>query len=215
MACALPARVAERLCLRLFRAYFAGMATPGVPASLLLFVAGMGARTKGRFARAAEKLGSAAAAVVEELAAEDCLAVAFVRAAQAEALLCHCLSPTLSGAEKEEAFETVMSVLLPQCVATLTRRKEAGTLLPGSCRAPEVAWIRASSERDLLEGGSAVEFAQASAAASAPELGFDVYMVAAKVALDLMVIWAPYGMSRELQLSHATWRARSLPLRWI
>jgi hypothetical protein len=137
------------------------MATSGVPASIGLYDAAQILQSKGRFARAAEKVASAAAAAAQELAAEDCLVVALLRAVQAHALHGHSEAPNLPAAERDEARQTVMSVLLPQVMSTLTRRKAAGTLLPGSCRAAEVAWWRASTERTLLETG--VEVARASA----------------------------------------------------
>ena len=178
------------------------MATPVLPASVVLYEAARVLGVKGRFARAAEKLGAAVAAAAQELAAEDCLVVAYLQAVQAGILLCHSFAPNLSAADIEEAHETTKSVLLPQCMLTLARRKAAGTLLPGSCRTAEVTWFRASLEVKLLQEGALVEVARASAGALAPTLGFDACMHTAKVALDSLMFSA-LNMSREMQLSQA------------
>jgi hypothetical protein len=174
-----------------------------VPQSIGLYETAHGLIIKGHFARAAEKHGRAAAAAAQELAAEDCLVVAYQRAAQAEALMYHSSAPTLTAAEVAEARETVVSVLLPQCMSTLMRRKAAGTLLPGSCRVEEVAWCRVFMERKLLRDGAPAEVARAGAQALAPTLGFEAYMFAACVALCSLNIAGPVTMSREMQLSHA------------
>jgi hypothetical protein len=182
---------------------------PNVPASIALYEKADGLKEKGRYAGAAEKLGCAVAAAAQELAgAEDCLAVALLRAVQAEALFCHSFAPMLPAAEQLEALQTVVSVLLPQCVATLTRRKAAGTLLPGSCRPAEVAWWRVTSERMLLKEGKPAKMARIGALGFAPMLGFDAYMYAAKVSLDVLTLAGP----RELQLSRAAFVASALDL---
>ncbi len=180
----------------------ASMATPAVPASVALYEAAEGLRVKGHYARAAEKFGRAAAAAAQELAAEDCLVVASLRATQADALICHSLVPTLSVAEQVEARQTVVSVLLPQSESTVTCRKAAGTLLPGSCRAAEVAWWRATSERTLC-GGLSVENVRTGAVASAPELGFEAFMCTAITAIKLLTFGRWTDMPREVELSHA------------
>ena len=181
-----------------------------VPTSIALHETAFELSVKGRFARAAEKFDAGAAAAAEELLAEDCLAVAYMRAAQADALTCHSLAPTLTATERFETRKIVTSVLLPQCVSTLTRRKAAGTLLPGSCRAEEVAWWRAKAERKLLHEGHSVEVACAGAEALGPTLGFDAYMVAANVAHKVLFLLGPFGMSREVQLWHAAFVASAL-----
>ena len=189
------------------------MATPNMAGSLGLYKAAQELSSKGRFARAAEKHGGAAAAAAQELKAEDCLVVAYLRAAQAETLICHSWAPTLTVAERDEARQTVTSVLLPQCVSTLTRRKAAGTLLPGSCRAAEVAWVRATVERKLLaQGGLPAEVSSALAEASAPLLGLEAYWLAAGVILDMLFVMKPHSISREMQLSHAAFVAAAFEL---
>ena len=188
------------------------MATPAVPASILLYEAADELKPKGRYARAAEKLGCAAAAAAAELAAEDCFAVAFLQAMQAESLNCHSMAPNLTVAERGDARQTVVSVLLPQIWSTLTRRKAAGTLLPGSCRAAEVEWWRIALERKLLRADRPAQVARAYGVASAPEIGFETCMAAAAVALDVLVLPTPLILSREMELSHAAFVASAFEL---
>jgi hypothetical protein len=186
------------------------MATPGVPESIRLYETAVALMGKGRYASAVEKVGDAAAAAAQELAAEDCLLVALLRAEQAEALLCHCMGPGLTVAEKFEPLKTVISVLLPTFVSTLTRRKEAGTLLPGSCRSAEVAWWRAIRERRMRRNGMSVEAARMSAIV-AQELGLAAYLDAACVVIRVLDISTP-SMPRDEQLSHAAFIASALDL---
>ena len=103
-------------------------------------------------------------------------------------------------------------MLLPQCVSTLTRRKAAGTLLPGGCRATEMAWRRIDWELNLLQKGTPIEQARAFALALARELGFDAYLGAAIVALKVLVLMERFSMSRTMQLSHAALVASALEL---
>ena len=187
------------------------MSTPGVPASIGLFMTAMALKSKGHFARAAEKFGGAAAAA-QELAAENCLVVAFLRAAQAESLICHSRAPTLTVAETDEARETVVSVLLPQLMSTLKRRNAAGTLLPGSCRAAEVDWWRVTMERTLLEQGMSVKAARAGGETYGARLGSDAYMYAACIAFDVLLFAARINMPREMQLSNAAFVISALKI---
>jgi hypothetical protein len=190
------------------------MATPEVQASIALYEAAEQLRAKGHCARAAEKHGLAAAAAAQELAAEDCLVVAFLQAAQAEALCHHGLAPNQHITDAIEAWLTVDSVLLPHCVPTLIRRKTAGTLLYGCCRATEVAWWHLITERMHLRDGEPAEVARACAeACSSPTFGFEAYMLAARVGLDVLGLLAPSKLiPRELQLSRATFVASGLKL---
>ncbi len=187
----------------------ASMAAPDVPASLVLFEAAQILRSKGRFARAAEKFGDAVAAAAQEQA-EDSLVVAVLRALHAGALMFHSLTPTVPAAEADEARQTALTVLLPQCMSMMTRRKAARTVLPGRCRAAEVAWWRTSLERSL--SGTTVERARAIALASAPEMGLDAFWISARICLDCLDHKTRFSMSREMQLSHAVFVASALEL---
>jgi hypothetical protein len=186
------------------------MANRGLPPSVVLCEAAGELKDKGHFARAAEKFGRAAAAAAQELAgAEDCLVVAYLRAGQAGSLISHSLAPTLTAAEQLEARQTVISVLLPQCVSTLTRRKAAGTLMPGSCRAAEVSW---ASKRPLVEEGMPAAVARARTEASARFIGYDAYICAAHAAMNVLVFSSAYSTSRETHLPHAAFVASAFEL---
>ena len=187
------------------------MASPNVSASVGLYNSAEGLRGKSPFARAAEKYGRAAAAAAQELAAEDCLVVAYLRAEQAKALLCHSLAVSWNADEAVGALQTIKSVLLPQCVPTVTRRTAAGTLLPGSCRAAEVAWWRTSIERNPHQGSTSTEDLRACAAACAPTLGIEAFMLTAHVAADVLFIMGDSD-TREMQLSNAAFVASAFEL---
>jgi len=180
------------------------------PTSIALYEAAQKLTDKGHYARGAEKFGAAAAAASQELAAEDCLVVAFLRAAQAESLNYHSWVPTLPVTEAGEARLTIVSVLLPQLMSTLTRRMAAGTLLPGNCRAAKVAWLRAAKERKMLETGVRVEVARACGVAVGPAVGFEAYVLAANVILVVLSVLT--AMPREMQLSYAVFVASAFDL---
>ena len=210
LACALLARLKVltcSLCVGVAGTQ-ASMAAPDAPASLVLFEAAQILRSKGRFARAAEKFGDAVAAAAQEQA-EDSVVVAVLRALQAGALMFHSFTPTVPVAEADEARQTALTVLLPQCMSTLTRRKAARTVLPGRCRAAEVAWSRTSLERCL---DTTVERARAIALASAPETGLDAFWISARICLESLNHQTRYSMPRDMQLSLAAFVALALEL---
>ena len=159
------------------------MTTPDESASLTLGIAAAKLMEKNHFARAAEKFGAAADAAVQELAADDCLVVTFLRTWQASCIFCHSGVPTLSPAENADLVQTACDLLLP-CISTLTRRKEAGTLLPGSCRPAEVAWFRPFVQGHL-DPGLPADQVHAFAHASAVVAGSELYFMAASVSRDL------------------------------
>ena len=207
LACALSA---SRGVLSACVAAFAGMATQDFPASIRLYETVKGLKFKGRYARAAEKLEAAAAAAAQELAADDCLVVAFLRVMHADAIYCQSLAAT--GAELVEGLQTIKSVLLPPCMSTLMRRKAAGTLLPGTCRAAEVEWRRAAVERNLSGEGISSEDVRVCSETSSLTLGFEAYMHAAGIASDVLTLVVTSGISREVQLSYAAFVGSALEL---
>lgn len=188
------------------------MATSGLPASVVLFEAADKLQDKGRYARAVQKLGDAAAAAAQELArAEDCLVMAYLRAAQADALDSYSLAPNLPVAEADDARQSVKSVL-SQCMSTLARRKAAGTLLRGRCRVAEVEWFRVFMQHRMLQDGLTAGVARAGADFSAPEVGLDAYTYAACAALKVVTCAKMYSLSREMQLSYAAFVASAFDL---
>ena len=181
------------------------MTTTANSASVALGLAATKLKEKAHFARAAEKYGKAAVAAAQELAAEDCLIVAYLRARQADCMSYHCAVPTLSDTERDHG-RAFASEMLQQCISTLTRRKEAGTLLPGSCRPAEVAWYRALQLR-IRHRGESVDVAHVFADVLGEAVGSKTYCLAAYASHDLMIFAKP-----ELQLSLATFLASGLDL---
>ena len=179
------------------------MTTRDEPPSLSLGVAANKLRDKGHYARGAEKFATASAAAAQELAAEDCLIVTRLRAAQANCLAAHSRVRTLPAAESGEAIQTAR-VLLTPCISTLTRRKEAGTLLPGSCRPAEVAWFRAYHCRGLLSVNWPADNAHAGALAEV--VGTDTYCLAAGISIDMLLL------SNKDELSYVAFLASALDL---
>ena len=162
------------------------MTTPDDSVSVRLAVAADALHDKGHFARSAEKYGAAAEAAALELGDEDCLIVTFLRVWQAESIMCHSDVLTLSAAERNQALQDSRE-LLPPRISTLVRRKEAGTLLPGSCRAAEMAWSRAFHQHLPLCDISVAK-AHALADVFAVMIGYEAYLFAASTSLDAMLV---------------------------
>jgi hypothetical protein len=188
------------------------MTTADVLPSVVLAAAGMRLRSKGHFARAVDKYSAAAAAAAQELAAaaDDCLVVAKLRVLQADSLFCHSMVPDLPDADKSAACHTACVVLSP-CITTLTRRKAAGTLLPGSCRAAEEAWSHAyQTQMDCGEGLPAV-VARGLAESVAQAEGYETYLLAGGVAANVLLYVFPV-LPGELLLPYAAFIASALDL---
>jgi hypothetical protein len=160
------------------------MTTPAESASLKLCLAASNLRSKGHYARAAEKYGCAAAAAAQELAAEDCLIVTYMRTWQASCTFCHSGAANVTDAESGGLLEAACNLLGP-CTETLTRRKEAGTLLSGCCRADEVAWFQTIVLQGLRANGSRAELENAFANGSALAIGTEAYFHAASCSEDI------------------------------
>ena len=163
------------------------MTTPDESASVVLAVAASKLKDKAHFARAAEKYEAAVAALAAELAADDCLVLAFLRSRQAYCFSCHSVTPTLSDAERIEMLGRACA-LHKSSISTLRRRKEAGTLLPGSCRAAEVAWYRAFVLQVCLRDGASADEARAHADAFAGAVGTETYICAANASNSMVIV---------------------------
>jgi hypothetical protein len=100
----------------------------------------------GHIARSAEYSARALAAA-EALGAEDCLIVAQLQLKEAMRLgHAVCIQfPEDSAAAPADAFAPALS-LFCAVAATLQRRRAAGTLMPGTCRAAEVAFQQLTTE---------------------------------------------------------------------
>jgi hypothetical protein len=91
--------------------------------------------SQGHFARAAEK-SAAAVAAAQSLQHPECLIVANLQLDESCWLSLHA-DACSAQADAKAAYQRIYSVILPAVMATLQRRKAAGTLLPGACRAHE------------------------------------------------------------------------------
>ena len=137
--------------------------------------------------------------------------MAYLRAAQADALDSYSLAPNLPVAEADDVRQSVKSVL-SQCMSTLARRKAAGRLLRGRCRVAEVEWFRVFMQHRMLQDGLTAGVARAGADFSAPEVGLDAYTYAACAALKVVTCAKMYSLSREMQLSYAAFVASAFDL---
>jgi hypothetical protein len=136
----------------------------------------------GHFARAAEKYAEAVAAA--QLPAQpDCLIVTCLQMAEVSMLFSHAAGTTLAGAAK--AFQRIYCVLLPATMA-VQRRKEAGTLLPGACRAAEAAFFRDWDQHNVMSGAHPLEPAALMDMGSL--IGYDTYVIAASAAATNLLL---------------------------
>jgi hypothetical protein len=140
--------------------------------------------SQGAFVRAAEKYASARTAA-EALGQADCLVVASLQLQQADCLFTQ--EQELSADTPEDEREAMLRkafALLPAAMATLQRRRAARTLLPGGCRAYEVAF-------DLVQLAHAGEGDDLSA--YAPLFGYNCFLLAAKMVFVRVQYfgWAP------------------------
>jgi hypothetical protein len=103
---------------------------------------------QGAYARAAE-LYARAAAAAQALGARDCLVVAALQIEQASCWVLQSRSPLVATPADAASMHDAAMALLPAAMATLLRRRAAGTLLPGTCAPHEEAWERARLTHEL------------------------------------------------------------------
>jgi hypothetical protein len=102
---------------------------------------------RGHWARAAEIYAEAVTAA-QALHQPDCLIVAHLQAAHANALFGHANTAGVPETQRAELMRTAFLDQLPAAMASQERRLTAGTLLPGACRPYEVAWCAAKTAHD-------------------------------------------------------------------
>jgi hypothetical protein len=163
--------------------------------------------SRGHFARAAEKFAEAVAAA-QALQQPDCLIVADMQAAHAQALLGHARTAGVPEARQVELRRSAF-LELPAAMASLERRKAAGTLLAGACRPYEVAWSAAKLAHANTLGAYKPNAAArvpstAITSAWAAYVGCDAYMLTAGMALRLCALATDTYFARVLNLSEAT-----------
>jgi hypothetical protein len=145
---------------------------------------------KGHYARAAEKYSDAIAAAQRAFpASEDSLVVTYLQAQQADALIRGRATPGVpTPVADAAAWGTLRTLLLETTIPSLMRRRAARTLLPGTCRADEVAWYRAEAGRsaevhvhDRQERGLFLT-------TLAPFIGYSAYLTAALTCLKILAV---------------------------
>jgi hypothetical protein len=164
--------------------------------------------SRGHYARAAEKFAEAVTAA-QALHQPDCLVVAHLQAARADALLGHAQTAGVSEARCMELRRPALLELLPAAMASLARRMAAGTLLAGACRRYEVAWCAAVNAHALAFAANrpnaaacVLPTAEEMSALSA-HVGYDAYMVTASIALRLCALATNLSSAQALNLSEA------------
>ena len=141
---------------------------------------------KGHDARAAEKFSRAAEEAEQALLSPDSLVTCSVRQERLEALLRHVTSSAAAPADADKALREVCFRLLPSVMSVVERRRAAGTLLPGSCRAEEETYQMAMKQQQLELQGCTQASAARNAAVIAPYVGVETYLrVAVSVAYKL------------------------------
>jgi hypothetical protein len=130
-----------------------------------------------------------AEAAAQALGARDCLVVTAPQLAQADCWALQSQSPLLAAAEKERMRHTAMAHILPAALATLARRRAAGTLLAGTCAPHEEAWECAFSQHatklNMASGGPVVS--RTLAAALGKFVGYRAYVRGARLVLARLV----------------------------
>jgi hypothetical protein len=165
--------------------------------------------SRGHWARAAEKYAEAVAAA-QALDQPDCVIVAHLQAGHANALLAHANTAGVPAARRVELTRCAFSDLLPAAMASLQRRKAAGTLLAGACRPHEVAWFAAKTAHCLAlaanmpNAEARVPPTAEEAAAWSAYAGYNTYMLTAAIAVEFCAFASDAYSARTLNLQEAT-----------
>jgi hypothetical protein len=102
-------------------------------------------------------------------------------------------------ADATYAYERVYRVLLPAIMAALQRRKAAGTLLPGACRAAETAFFGELQQHNSVISGLP-SFKPALLAEVGSLIGYETYVSAAVTALSWLLMPLLYDDPRTTPL---------------
>ena len=142
---------------------------------------------KSHYARSAEKYALALEEAEGLLSGSpDCIIAAALRQEQIHSLLNYACASAAKPADANDVLKKACFCLLPAATDVMQRRKAAGTLLPGTCRAVEVAWSRARTRHALVILGKSHADAEVRSAHGAPYVGLETYMrVASSVTLVL------------------------------
>jgi hypothetical protein len=166
--------------------------------------------SRGHWARAAE-IQAEAVAAAQALHQPDCIIVADMQASQANALLGHTETAGVTEARRVELLRSAFLEVLPPAMASLERRKAAGTLLAGACRPHEVAWGAAKMAHAETTLAANVPNAAGRMPPTAAEMsawsayvGYDAYVSTARIALQLCAVATHLYTAQMLNLQEAT-----------
>jgi hypothetical protein len=160
--------------------------------------------SRGHFARATEIYAEAVGAA-QALQQPDCIIMAHLQAAHANALLGHADTAGVPEARCVDLTRSAFLDLLPAAMASLERRLAAGTLLPGACRPHEVAWCAARTAHDKALSIASMPNAAVRVLSTAEEVsaltayvGHDAYILTAALALALCAVATDLAYARTL-----------------
>jgi hypothetical protein len=147
----------------------------------------------GHFARAAEKCAAAVAAA-QSLQQPDCLIVTSLQSEEVSMLRAHAVTrgAGTSLADAAKAYERIYCVLLPAIMAVLQRRKAAGTLLLGACRAHEAAFFGELQQYKAVIAGE-TPFKPAVLADMGALVGYETCFFAASVGVSWLLLPQLWG----------------------
>ena len=141
---------------------------------------------KSHYARSAEKYALALEEAEGLLSGSpDCIIAAALRQEQIHSLLNYACASAAKPADANDVLKKACFCLLPAATDVMQRRKAAGTLRPGTCRAVEVAWSRARTRHALVILGKSHADAEVRSAHGAPYVGLETYM---RVASSVVVL---------------------------
>jgi hypothetical protein len=166
--------------------------------------------SRGHWARAGEIYYAEAVTAAQTLQQPDCVIVAHLQALHANALFGHAHTAGVPEAHRTALRRSALLELLPAAMASLERRKAAGTLLPGACRPYEVAWCAAKTAHAeaLAENMPNAEVCEPSTAeeisAWSAYVGYNAYMRTAAVALEFCSVITDLYSARTLNPPEAT-----------
>jgi hypothetical protein len=169
------------------------MATVDVARAVALSNKAATLKSKGKFARAAEIYAEAVTAA-QALLQPDCVIVAHLQALHATALFGHAYTAGVPEARGVHLMRLALQELLPPAMASLERRKAAGTLLAGACRPHELAWCAATTTHadalaaDVPNAAARVPWTAEETSAWTAYVGYDAYMITALLALHLCAL---------------------------
>jgi hypothetical protein len=179
------------------------MAAPDVSALVALCNKAHSFGQLGHFARQAENKERALVAA-QALGAQDCLMVANLLLDVADHILLGD-RPVATADEEQRALAQAVTHFEEAC-GIVQRRRAAGTLMPGSLRAAEMAWRRQTCEHDLKGQKSLPAAARVSVEERVAQLvGYGAFLHAAALSITVISYAHAGSLSATPQLLHECW----------